>query len=79
MTSPFTPCRTTVPPPEGVRPREARPGHRRPRGDDGSAIIEFVWGGVLLLVPLLYVVLAVFEVQRNAFAVTEAAREAGRA
>jgi Flp pilus assembly protein TadG len=35
--------------------------------------------GVLVLVPLLYLVIAVFEVQRNAFAVTQAAREAGRA
>lgn len=32
-----------------------------------------------MLVPLLYLVIAVFEVQRNAFAVTQAAREAGRA
>ncbi|WP_170323824.1 hypothetical protein [Cryptosporangium phraense] len=49
------------------------------RGERGSAVVEFVFGGVLLLVPLLYVVIAVFEVQRNAFAVTEAARDAGRA
>lgn len=53
----------------------------RPRAatDAGSATIEFVFVGVLLLVPLVYLVLALFEVQRNAFAVTEAAREAGRA
>jgi Flp pilus assembly protein TadG len=47
--------------------------------DAGAATVEFVFVGVLVLVPLLYLVLAVFEVQRNAFAVTEAAREAGRA
>lgn len=47
--------------------------------DAGAATVEFVFAGVLLLVPLLYLVLALFEVQRNAFAVTQAAREAGRA
>jgi hypothetical protein len=52
---------------------------RRPVGETGSASVEFVFVGVLLLVPLLYLVLTLFEVQRNAFAVTEAAREAGRA
>lgn len=51
----------------------------RPRGDDGAAMIEFVFLAVLVMVPLLYLVVAVFEVQRNAFAVTQAAREAGRA
>jgi len=42
-------------------------------------VIEVVWLAVLLLVPLVYVVLAVFEVQRGAFAATAAARAAGRA
>jgi hypothetical protein len=41
--------------------------------------VEFVFAGVLLLAPLLYLVVALSEVQRNAFAVTQAAREAGRA
>ena len=50
---------------------------RRP--DDGSAIVEFVWLSVLLLVPLLYVVLTAVSVQRAAFGVTTAAREAARA
>ncbi len=49
------------------------------RRDDGSAMIEFTWLALLLLVPLVYLVLAVFEVQRTAYAVTNAAREAGRA
>ncbi|MDQ6874953.1 MAG: hypothetical protein M3042_07850 [Actinomycetota bacterium] len=47
--------------------------------DDGRAMIEFVFLGVLTLVPLLYLVVAVFQVERNVFAVTQAAREAGRA
>jgi Flp pilus assembly protein TadG len=38
-----------------------------------------VFLGVLLLVPLLYLVLAVSAVQRNLYGVTQAAREAGRA
>jgi len=45
----------------------------------GTALIEVTWLSILLLVPLLYIVLAVFEVQRSAFAVSAAARSAGRA
>jgi Flp pilus assembly protein TadG len=47
--------------------------------EDGTATIEFVGVTLLLLLPLLYLLLAVFSVQRAAFAVTQAAREAGRA
>jgi Flp pilus assembly protein TadG len=47
--------------------------------EDGNAMIEFVWLSVLLMVPLVYVLICVFEVQRASFAVTEGAREAGRA
>jgi hypothetical protein len=52
---------------------------RRPRFDQGSAVVELVWLGMLLLLPLLWIVLSVFEVQRGAFAVTSAARSAARA
>ena len=52
---------------------------QRRRSEDGSAVVEVVWLGILLLVPLLWVVLSVFEVQRGAFAVTSAARSAARA
>ncbi len=45
----------------------------------GSALVEFAWLAILLMVPLLYVVLTVFEVQRAAFGVSSAARSAGRA
>lgn len=37
------------------------------------------WLAILLLVPLVYIVLAVHDVQRHAFAATAAARAAGRA
>ncbi|HEX6327753.1 MAG TPA: hypothetical protein VFZ72_14370 [Jiangellaceae bacterium] len=44
----------------------------------GSAIVEFHFLGIVLLVPLVYIMLAVLDVQRTAYAVTQAAREAGR-
>ncbi|MGH3366095.1 MAG: hypothetical protein ACRDOY_02710 [Nocardioidaceae bacterium] len=49
------------------------------RGQDGSALVEVTWLTILLLVPLVYLVLSVFEVQRAAFGVTAATRAAGRA
>lgn len=62
------------------RDRVARDGAQRGQnGDRGNAVIEFVFLGVLLLAPLLYLVLAVSAVQRNLYGVTQAAREAGRA
>lgn len=51
----------------------------RSRDERGSGLVEFVWLGVILIVPLVWVVLSVFEVQRGAFAVSAAARAAGRA
>ena len=51
---------------------------RRPT-ESGSAIVEVVWLGILLLIPMVWIVLSVFEVQRGAFGVTAAARSAGRA
>jgi Flp pilus assembly protein TadG len=47
--------------------------------DDGNASVEFVTVALVLTIPLVYVLLAVFAVQRAAFAVSAAAREAGRA
>jgi Flp pilus assembly protein TadG len=49
------------------------------RRDDGSAIVEVTFLGVLLLIPLAYALLAAFEVQRAAYALTAATRDAGRA
>lgn len=51
----------------------------RRRDDSGTALVEFVWLAILLLVPLLYIVLAAFETQRAAYAASAAARSAGRA
>ncbi|HZI95997.1 MAG TPA: peptidase T4 [Actinomycetales bacterium] len=47
--------------------------------DDGSAVVEFVTLGVLLLVPVVYLVLTLGRIQAAAFAAEGAAREAGRA
>lgn len=47
--------------------------------DQGTAIIEFVFIAVLVLVPLVYLIVAVATVQRSSLAVTNSAREAGRA
>jgi Flp pilus assembly protein TadG len=49
------------------------------RGDSGSAIIEFVFVAVIVMIPLVYLIVAVAVVQRSELAVSQAAREAGRA
>ncbi|MFM7213057.1 MAG: pilus assembly protein [Actinomycetota bacterium] len=47
--------------------------------DGGTAVVEFVVLVVLVLVPVVYLVLGAMRVQAGAYAVTQAAREAGRA
>lgn len=47
--------------------------------DDGTAIIEFVFVAVIVMVPLVYLIASVATVQRSRLAVTQAARDAGRA
>jgi len=49
------------------------------RGERGSGLVEFAWLGIILLLPLVWILLSVFAVQRGAFAVSGAARAAGRA
>ena len=51
----------------------------RQRDESGTAVIEFVWLGLLLLVPLVYILLTVFDAQRGAFGASSASRAAGRA
>ena len=51
----------------------------RTRDERGSALVEFTWLALILIVPLVWIVLSVFEVQRGAFATSAAARAAGRA
>jgi Flp pilus assembly protein TadG len=52
---------------------------RRAARDDGTAIIEFVFVAVVVMVPLVYFLLAASVVQRARMSVATAAREAGRA
>ncbi|MFN8097766.1 MAG: pilus assembly protein [Dermatophilaceae bacterium] len=52
---------------------------RQAAAQEGSAVVEFVFLGVLLLVPLIYLTLMVARVQAGSYAATQAAREAGRA
>lgn len=47
--------------------------------EGGTAVIEFVWLAILLLVPLIYLVLCLARLQAGSYAVTQGAREAGRA
>lgn len=49
------------------------------RPERGSAIVEFVALAVLMMIPLVYLVLMLARLEAGAFAVTQAAREAGRA
>lgn len=51
----------------------------RGRGEEGTALIEFSWLAILLLVPLVYLIVALFDAQRAAYGVTAATRAAGRA
>ena len=49
------------------------------RDERASATVELVWLGLLLLFPLVWLVVSVFDVQRGSFGVAAAARAAGRA
>jgi Flp pilus assembly protein TadG len=51
----------------------------RPRRDDGSAVVEFCFLSVLMLVPLVYLLAVLGRVQAATLAAETAAREAGRA
>lgn len=65
------------------RPVEGVPSRRADRftrlDQRGSALVEFVFLAVLLMVPLFYLLLVAADLQRAAFTVTAAVRAAGRA
>lgn len=46
--------------------------------EEGSAVVEFIFLGVLLLVPLVYIIVAVAQVQGAAYAVVGAADHAAK-
>jgi hypothetical protein len=52
---------------------------KRCRDQRGSAVVELAWLGILLILPVLWIVLSVFQVQRGAFGTSAAARSAARA
>jgi hypothetical protein len=47
--------------------------------DEGSALVEFVFLAVLLLVPIVYLIVAMARIQAGALAAEQGAREASRA
>jgi hypothetical protein len=51
---------------------------RRP-AESGSAVVEFVFLAVLMLVPLVYLVMVLARIQAGSYAASAAVREAGRA
>jgi hypothetical protein len=50
----------------------------RPRGEDGTALVEVTWLALLLLLPLVYLLVAVFDVQRASYGVSAASAAATR-
>lgn len=52
---------------------------RRARGDRGSAVVELVAVGLVLLLPLVHLVVVIARVQAGSFAVDAGARAAARA
>lgn len=51
----------------------------RPAGEQGSALVEFLTLGLLLMLPLVYLVLALGRIEAATFAADGSAREAARA
>lgn len=75
--------------PHALRTRRPRATPHSPGGIDartndaadrerGSAVVEFLGGAVVLLVPLVYLVLTLAQLQAGTFAAQAAARDAGR-
>jgi Flp pilus assembly protein TadG len=53
-------------------------GHALRHDERGSAALEFIMTGVILLVPLVYLILTMAQLQAGALAVEGAARQAAR-
>ena len=58
--------------------RPSKPCASSASTDEGSASLEFITAGLLLLLPLVYLVLTMAQLQAGAFAVEGAARQAAR-
>ncbi len=60
-------------------PTRCNPTHQDRAVDDaGRAIIEVIFLAVLLLIPVVYILISVLRLQAATFAVSQAARDAGR-
>lgn len=62
-----------------LRHAHAPAGRRPAAGERGSAVVEFVFLAVLMMIPLIYLVMMLGRLQAGAYAAATAAREAGRA
>ena len=51
----------------------------RKAGDDGSAVVEFVFLAIVLMIPVVYLVLTLARVQEAAFAAEAVSRDVSRA
>ncbi len=58
--------------------RAGGPSSRADDGEQGSAVVEFVFLGVLLLIPVVYLILTVAQLQGGSFAVVGAADQAAK-
>jgi len=63
----------------GLRSRLRQLGSSGQGAQAGSAVVEFVFLAVLMLVPLFYLVMVLARLQAGAYAVSAASREGGRA
>ncbi|MFC8502763.1 TadE/TadG family type IV pilus assembly protein [Pedococcus sp. NPDC057267] len=61
------------------RPRATTTARLRAGGERGSALVEFVFLAVLMMVPLIYLVMVLARLQAGSYAASAAVREAGRA
>lgn len=65
--------------PAEVTTRESRRDNRAPECERGSAVVEFTFLAVLLMVPVVYFVVTVGQIQGGSFAVVGAADQAAKA
>ncbi|MDI2035005.1 hypothetical protein [Paenarthrobacter nitroguajacolicus] len=69
-------CRIVVCSPEVTA--EGQPGSRTLHGQRGSAVVEFTFLAVLLMVPLIYFVVTIGQIQGASFGVVGAADQAAK-
>jgi len=62
-----------------LRRRLGQAGGPGSAAQSGSALVEFVFLAVMMMVPLFYLVMVLARLQAGAYGVSAAAREAGRA